>query len=61
VVIPLKPILSIIVAIDVPKEGDNVSQESIDKYHSKFLEELEKLFERHKIEAGYADRQLRII
>mmetsp|Transcript_26503 Transcript_26503/g.56008 ORF Transcript_26503/g.56008 Transcript_26503/m.56008 type:complete len:353 (-) Transcript_26503:206-1264(-) len=48
-------------AIDVPKEGDNVSQESIDKYHSKFLEELEKLFERHKFEAGYADRRLRII
>eukprot|EP00584_Thalassiosira_punctigera_P004913 CAMPEP_0172530372 /NCGR_PEP_ID=MMETSP1067-20121228/4125_1 /TAXON_ID=265564 ORGANISM="Thalassiosira punctigera, Strain Tpunct2005C2" /NCGR_SAMPLE_ID=MMETSP1067 /ASSEMBLY_ACC=CAM_ASM_000444 /LENGTH=345 /DNA_ID=CAMNT_0013314565 /DNA_START=248 /DNA_END=1285 /DNA_ORIENTATION=+ len=48
-------------AIDVPKEGDSVTQESVDKYHSKFLEELEALFERHKHEAGYADRHLRII
>jgi len=48
-------------AIDVPKEGADVTQESIDKYHGIFLEELEALFERHKHDAGYADRQLKII
>lgn len=48
-------------AIDVPKEGDNVTQESIDKYHGIFMEELEALFERHKQEAGYGDRHLKII
>ena len=48
-------------AIDVPKEGDKVSQESIDKYHAIFLKELEALFERHKEEAGYGRRQLKII
>ncbi|KAL7546594.1 hypothetical protein ACHAWF_009925 [Thalassiosira exigua] len=48
-------------AIDVPKEDDNVTQESIDKYHDIFLKELEALFERHKHEAGYDKRTLRII
>jgi len=48
-------------AIDVPKEGDNVTQESIDKYHGIFIVELEALYERHKHEAGYGERQLRII
>ncbi|KAL7550014.1 hypothetical protein ACHAWF_017140, partial [Thalassiosira exigua] len=32
-------------AIDVPKEGGDVMQESIDKYHDIFLKELEALFE----------------
>ncbi|KAL9187446.1 hypothetical protein ACHAXT_001549 [Thalassiosira profunda] len=48
-------------AIDVPKEGENVSQESIDRYHALFMKELELLFERHKEEAGYGRRQLKII
>jgi hypothetical protein len=48
-------------AIDVPNEGDNVSQESIDKYHGIFLQETEALFERHKDEAGYGDRTLKIV
>ena len=48
-------------AIDVPKEGENVTQESIDMYHGIFLKELEALFERHKHEAGYGKRQLKII
>lgn len=48
-------------AIDVPKEGENVTQESVDKFHNIFLTELEALFERHKHEAGYANRRLRII
>jgi len=54
-------ILIIISAIDVPNEGDNVSQESIDKYHGIFLQETEALFERHKDEAGYGDRTLKIV
>lgn len=51
----------ILAAIDVPKEGADVPQESIDKYHDIFLKELEALFERHKHDAGYGDRQLKII
>lgn len=47
--------------IDVPNEGDGVAPELVDKYHAIFLEELEALFERHKHEAGYADRQLKIV
>lgn len=48
-------------AIDVPKLGDDVTPEAIDKYHNLFLNELELLFERHKEVAGYGDRQLKII
>lgn len=50
-----------IAAIDVPNEGENVTQESIDKYHAIFIKELDDLFNRHKHEAGYGDRQLKII
>ena len=46
-------------AIDIPKETP--TQESIDKYHDLFLEELEALYERHKDEAGYSGRKLKII
>ena len=35
-----------------------MKQESVDKWHAIFLEELELLFERHKCGAGYGDRQL---
>lgn len=48
-------------AIDVPKLGEELDQEVIDKYHSIYLEELEALFERHKHEAGYGERKLKII
>lgn len=43
------------------KEGENVTQELVDKWHAVFLEELELLFGRHKHEAGYGDRQLKFI
>ncbi len=58
---PIKPRIFPAAAIDVPKEGDNASQESVDKWHNVFLEELELLFERHKYEAGYGDRHLKFI
>lgn len=48
-------------AIDVPKEGEKVTQESIDKYHALFIKELGALFERHKEESGYGERLLKII
>ncbi len=48
-------------AIDVPKEGVDVTQESIDKWHDVFVMELEMLFERHKHDAGYGHRQLKFI
>ncbi|KAL7521598.1 hypothetical protein ACHAWX_006278 [Stephanocyclus meneghinianus] len=48
-------------AIDVPIMGDDLAQEVIDKYHSIFLEELEALYERHKHDAGYGERKLRIV
>lgn len=48
-------------AIDIPKEGETVTQESVDKWHAVFLEELELLFERHKHGAGYGYRQLKFI
>ena len=47
-------------AIDVPKM-EETDQDVIDKYHSIFLEELEALYERHKNEAGYGNRKLKII
>jgi hypothetical protein len=60
---PVKPRNFSTAAIDMPKdkEGENVTQELVDKWHAVFLEELELLFERHKHEAGYGDRQLKFI
>ncbi|KAL3792785.1 hypothetical protein HJC23_002592 [Cyclotella cryptica] len=48
-------------AIDVPNMGDVLDQEVVDKYHSIFLKELEALFERHKHDAGYGERTLKIV
>lgn len=48
-------------AIDVPKIEDELNPDVVDKYHCIFLEELEALFERHKHEAGYGERKLKII
>lgn len=47
--------------LDVPCEGDNISEESVDKYHKIFLEKMEELFERHKHVEGYGDRKLIIV
>lgn len=47
--------------IYVPKEGDAVKSESIEKYHALFLHAMEGLFERHKEEAGYGHRKLKIL
>lgn len=47
--------------IYVPREGDNVQSESVEKYHALFLEAMEGLFERHKEEAGYGHRKLKIL
>ena len=46
--------------IKIPKE-DMPSQESIDKYHKIFLEEMESLFEKYKKSNGYGHRNLKII
>mmetsp|Transcript_179 Transcript_179/g.265 ORF Transcript_179/g.265 Transcript_179/m.265 type:complete len:369 (-) Transcript_179:341-1447(-) len=47
--------------IDVPCQGNNVSDESVDQYHTMFLQEMEALFERHKKEEGYGHCCLKII
>jgi 1-acyl-sn-glycerol-3-phosphate acyltransferase len=46
---------------DVPCEGTNISNESVDKYHKIFLQKTEELFERHKHTEGYGHRQLKIM
>lgn len=47
--------------IDVPCEGDNVSKESIEKYHALYLKRLVELFERHKDKEGYGEKTLTIM
>ena len=46
---------------DVPCEGTNISNESVDKYHKIFLQKTEELFERHKHTEGYGHRKLKIM
>lgn len=46
---------------DVPCEGTNISNESVEKYHKIFLQKMEELFERHKHAEGYGHRQLKIM
>lgn len=45
--------------IDVPKMGE-VTNEKIDEYHQLFVDELIKLFERHKHNEGYGNKRLKI-
>jgi len=47
--------------IEIPCEGGNVKDESVDKYHAIFLKEMEALFERHKHAEGYGNRSLKIL
>lgn len=44
--------------IEIPAEKDNVSSESVEKYHAIYLEKVEELFERHKDSNGYGHRKL---
>lgn len=46
---------------DIPCEGDNISEKSVDKYHEIFLQKMEDLFERYKHEEGYGNRELKIL
>eukprot|EP00586_Coscinodiscus_wailesii_P011563 CAMPEP_0172508928 /NCGR_PEP_ID=MMETSP1066-20121228/216110_1 /TAXON_ID=671091 /ORGANISM="Coscinodiscus wailesii, Strain CCMP2513" /LENGTH=338 /DNA_ID=CAMNT_0013287161 /DNA_START=206 /DNA_END=1222 /DNA_ORIENTATION=- len=46
--------------IKIPKV-ENVTNELVDKWHGVFLTEMEALFERHKKDAGYAHRKLKIL
>jgi len=47
--------------IHIPCEGENVQVESVNKYHRIFLNEMESLYERHKVSEGYGNRTLKII
>lgn len=48
--------------IEVPCLGDSIRGEDVDKYHSIYIEELEALFERHKMgKESYRDRKLKIM
>jgi hypothetical protein len=47
--------------IDVPCEGDNIANESVEKYHALYLQKLEELFEKHKHAEGYGHRTLKIM
>lgn len=47
--------------ISVPCEKDNVSTESVEKYHAVFVEKMGELFERHKHSEGYGHRNLVIL
>ncbi len=46
--------------IEVPKLPE-ASKEEVQKHLDHFIEEMEKLFERHKASAGYPDLQLTVI
>ena len=47
--------------LELPCLGENVGREDVNKYHGKFLVEMEALFERHKeSEEGYSNRSLKI-
>lgn len=46
---------------DIPFEGDNISNESVEKYHAIFLQKTIELFERHKNAEGYGHRTLKIL
>ena len=60
--IPYPKKLTIVVGspIDVP-ELDEVTNEKVDEYHQLFVNELVKLFERHKIREGYGNKRLKIV
>jgi 1-acyl-sn-glycerol-3-phosphate acyltransferase len=47
--------------INVPCEENNVSNESVDKYHKEFVNSLVQLFEKHKVSEGYGSRSLKIM
>lgn len=59
--IPYPKKLTIVVGspIDIPKT-DEITNEKIDEYHKLFVEELMKLFERHKHSEGYGNKRLKI-
>jgi 1-acyl-sn-glycerol-3-phosphate acyltransferase len=44
--------------LHIPCENDNVSKESVEKYHALYLEKVVELFERHKHAQGYGHRNL---
>eukprot|EP00980_Cylindrotheca_fusiformis_P007290 scaffold1525_cov142-Cylindrotheca_fusiformis.AAC.90 len=43
------------------KEKGNPSPSELDSGHAKFCQELEQLYERHKIDLGFAERKLEIV
>jgi len=47
--------------ISIPCEKDNVSSESVEKYHALYLEKVMELFDRHKEANGYGHRNLVIV
>lgn len=47
--------------LDVPCQGESISEESVDTYHKIFLQKMEELFERYKHEEGYGNRELKIL
>lgn len=56
-----KPVkLTVVVGepIQIPCENDNVSSESVEKYHTLYLEKVVELFDRHKEAQGYGSRNL---
>ena len=56
---PKKLTIAIGSPIDVPKI-DEVTNEKVDEYHQLFVDELVKLFERHKHTEGYGNKRLKI-
>lgn len=44
--------------MDLENAGNEKIQNSIDKYHALYLQELEALYKRHKDDAGYGKRNL---
>lgn len=61
--IPRPRKLSVVIGnpIEVPSEKIEITPELIDEYHARFIDELEKLFERHKHEVGYENKNLNIL
>ena len=56
---PKKLTIAIGSPIDVPKI-DEVTNEKVEEYHQLFVDELVKLFERHKHTEGYGNKRLKI-
>lgn len=61
--LPFKSRMTVVIGrpIEVERQSEGVEEEAVEKYLNRFIGEMVRMYEAHKVEAGYGETELIVL